>query len=214
MRVLHLVDERLSDVERDVGLLTPPPLPEDEVLVPGADPRPFADAVTARLAAAGAPAGRVLHAECGDGRSSASWARRESTPTGSTPAPPPRTAPCRRGSTSVRDDVLGHLGSVADEALAGLVLSACVDRLSLTERRRMLRLAEEKLAPGGTVVVIGTAPGAWERHAGPVAADLSSGRPLHAETWAHLVAQAGFTDATVSPGTDAFAVLATKRPVR
>jgi hypothetical protein len=110
-----------------------------------------------------------------------------------------------------RDDVLGHLGSVADEALAGIVLSACVDRLSLAERRRLLRLAEAKLAPGGALVVIGTLPEAWERQVGPVAADLCPGRPLHPDTWAHLVAGSGFTDVDATFLSESFALAATKR---
>jgi hypothetical protein len=213
MRVLHLLDERLSDVERDVGVLTPPPLPEDEVLVPGADPRPFADTLVARLSA-GAPTGRVLHAECGDGALLEVLGASGVDAYGIDPGTAASDRAVQAGSDVRRDDVLGHLGSVADEVLAGLVLSACVDRLSLTERRRILRLAEEKLAPGATVAVIGTAPAVWERQAGPVAADLSAGRPLHAETWVHLLTQAGFADAEVSAGADAFAVLAVKRPVR
>jgi len=211
MRVLHLLDERLSDVERDVGLLTPPPLPEDEVLVPGADPAPFAEAVVRRLEASGAPVGRVLHAECGDGALLVALGRAGIDAYGVDPGTAASDRAVQAGLDVRRDDVLGHLGSVADEALAGLVLSACVDRLSLTERRRALRLAEEKLAPGGVLVVIGTAPGAWERVAGPVAADLAPGRPLHAETWVHLVGQAGFADARTQAGDDAFAVTADKR---
>jgi len=210
MRVLHLLDERLSDVERDVGSLTPPPLPEEEVLVPGADPAPFADAVRAALTAATSPAGRVLHVECGDGSLVASLAGAGVDVYGVDPGSAAADRAALAGLDVRRDDVLGHLGSVADDVLAGLVLSACVDRLSLAERRRLLRLAEEKLAPGGTLVVIGTMPEAWERAAGPVAADLAPGRPLHPDTWVHLVGQLGFSGAQATVGADGFAVLATK----
>ena len=211
MRVLHLLDERLSEVERDVGLLTPPPLPEEEVLVPGADPAPFAEALRARLAAPGAPPGRVLHAECGDGALVAELAAAGVDAYGIDPGSAAADRAVQAGLDVRRDDVLGHLGSVAEEVLSGLVLSACVDRMSLPERRRLLGLAEEKLAPGGVLVVIGTMPEAWERAAGPVAADLSPGRPLHPDTWAHLVGHMGFSAPEVSPGERSFAVTATKR---
>jgi hypothetical protein len=196
-----------------VGLLTPPPLPEEEVLAPGADPLPFADAIGARLGAPGAPTGRVLHAECGDGALLVSLTAAGIDAYGVDPGTTASDRATQAALDVRRDDVLGHLGSVGDEALAGLVLSACVDRLSLAERRRLLRLAEQKLAPNATVVVIGTTPEAWARTVGPVAADLSPGRPLHAATWAHLISQVGFSGVEVTSAGDGFAVTATKREV-
>ena len=213
MRVLHLLDERLSDVERDVGLLTPPALPEEEVLPAGADTAPFADSLLARLVAAGVPRGRVLHAECGDGSLLHTLSTAGVDAYGVDPGRNASDEAARSGLDVRRDDVLGHLGSVGDEALAALVLSACVDRMSLAERRRLLRLAEQKVAPHGTLVVIGTAPEAWVGAVGPVAADLSPGRPLHPQTWAHLVAQVGFADVETAERPGSFAVTAVKRAV-
>lgn len=211
MRVVHLLDERVSDLERDVTLLTPPPLPEEEVLVPGADPAPFVGLLRTRLSAPGAPPGRVLHAECADGVLLGALAGAGVDAYGIDPGTAASDRAVASGLDVRRDDVLGHLGSVGDESLAGLVLSGCVDRMSLAERRRMLGLAELALAPGATLAVIGTMPEAWERTAGPVAADLAPGRPLHPDTWAHLVGQLGFTGVEVSPLGDSFAVVATKR---
>ena len=37
----------------------------------------------------------------------------------------------KKGLDVRRDDVLGHLGSVGDDRLAGLVLSGCVDRMTI-----------------------------------------------------------------------------------
>ena len=211
MRVLHLLDERLSDVERDVGALSPPPLPEEELVTPGADPLPFLAVVRARLGRAGGVTGRVLHAECGDGALLVALGSAGLDAYGIDPGTTASDSATARGLDVRRDDVLGHLGSVADEALTGLVLSACVDRMSLAERRRLLRLAEAKVAPGGLVAVIGTAPDAWEQRAGPVAADLAPGRPLHAETWAHLLSQVGFGEVETVEEPDAFVVAATKQ---
>lgn len=211
MRVLHLLDERLSEVERDVAELTPPPLPEEELLTPGADPMPFLAALKARLASAGAPPGRVLHAECGDGALLAVLVSDGVDAYGIDPGTTASDRAVQAGLDVRRDDVLGHLGSVGDEALTGLVLSACVDRLSTAERRRLVRLAEAKVVPGGMVAVIGTTPEAWQRRVGAVVADLSPGRPLHAETWAHLIAQMGFAQVEQLSDGDGFAVMATKR---
>jgi hypothetical protein len=221
MRVLHLLDERVSELERDIETMTPPPLPESEPVPPGADVLPFAAAILGRLRSAGAPAGRVLHAECGAGSLLRALAEAGVDAYGVDPGTAEADLATEAGMEVRRDDVLGHLGSVADERLAGLVLSGCVDRLSLSERRRLLALAELKLAPGGTLVVVSTSPGAWEPSVGPVVADLAPGRPLHAETWSYLLGQLGFDGLEiVEPGGSAggrgrgeasFAVLADKR---
>ncbi|HLI74140.1 MAG TPA: methionine biosynthesis protein MetW [Acidimicrobiales bacterium] len=213
MRVLHLLDERLSDVERDVSVLSPPPLPEEELVTPGADPTPFASLLVGRLHPSQvAGSGRVLHAECGDGALLLVLRDAGIDAYGIDPGTAASDRAVEKGLDVRRDDVLGHLGAVAGEALAGLVLSACVDRLSIADRRQLIRLAEAKVAPGALVAVVGTAPAAWERRAGAVASDLAPGRPWHAATWAHLLAQVGFSDVEVVEGGDAFAVVASKSP--
>ena len=152
----------------------------------------------------------MLHTECGDGALVQSLAAAGLDVYGIDPGSTASDRAAQAGLDVRRDDALGHLGSVGEEALAGLVLSGCVDRLSLGERRRLLGLAERTLAPGASLVVVGTAPAAWERIVGPVAADLSPGRPLHPDTWRHLVGLAGFVDVSVSDGDDGFALCATK----
>jgi hypothetical protein len=59
-------------------------------------------------------------------------------------------------------------------------------QLELVER------AAAALGDGGRIVVVGTSPAAWARSGDVVATDLSPGRPLHAETWAHLLERRGF----------------------
>ena len=71
--------------------------------------------------------------------------------------------------------------------LAAIVLSGCVDRLALGGQLELLDLAMTKLAPDGRLIVLGTDPGAWGRARSPVEADLSPGRPLHADTWVALL---------------------------
>jgi hypothetical protein len=201
MRVLHLLDERVGDLEHEVDLLAPPALPDEAVLSAPVDATPFLDALLARYAEPSRRAGgRVLHAECAGGELLGALTEAGVDAYGIDPGTTAADAAARRGLDVRRDDVLGHLASVADEALAGIVLSGCVDRLTTGERRHLVRLAELKLAPGGTVAILGTMPGRWARAAGPVAADLSPGRPLHPETWAYLFGQVGFADVGIVLG--------------
>jgi hypothetical protein len=69
--------------------------------------------------------------------------------------------------------------------------------MSLSERRRLLRLAELKLAPGGTLALVLSAPGSWQSRVGPVVADLSAGRPWNPETWAYLVQKLGLSEISI-----------------
>jgi hypothetical protein len=194
MRVVHLLDERLGEVEREVDMLVTPPLPDEDAVGVSADATPFTDLLRSRLTAGGVPDGRVLHAECGDGSLIEALAAVDLDAYGIDPGTAAADEAVKKGLDVRRDDVLGHLASVADDRLAGLVLSGCVDRMTISERRRLLRSAELKLAPGGTVALLAVSPLAWDGRVGPVVADLAPGRPWHAETWAYLLSQLGFTD--------------------
>jgi hypothetical protein len=200
MRVVHLLDERVGELEREVEMLVSPPLPEEEVVPPGADPAPFVELLRTRFSAPAAPEGRIVHAECGDGSLVEALDESDLDVYGIDPGTTASDLAVTKGLDVRRDDVLGHLTSVADERLAGLVLSGCVDRMTLSERRRLMRLAEEKLAPGATVALLLSSPGSWESRVGPVVADLAPGRPWHPETWGYLLAKLGFADVSISPG--------------
>lgn len=95
------------------------------------------------------------------------------------------------GGLDVRaDDVFDHLRAVERGALAAVVLAGIVDRESLGGKLRLLDLTLDALADDGRLVVIGRDPAAWGA-SDPVEADLSPGRPLHPETWAHLLRERG-----------------------
>ena len=115
-----------------------------------------------------------------------------STPTGSTR----RTWPSSRRSTGVSTcgprRSLDHLDVVAAEALGGIVLTGSVQWLRPNERERLLDLVSSRLAVDGTLVLHSASPGAWAASAPAVVRDLAPGRPLHPETWAHLLATRGF----------------------
>jgi hypothetical protein len=200
MRVVHLLDERLGEVEREVDMLVVPALPDEDAISPGADAAPFMDTLKNKLSDPGSPPGRVLHAECGDGSLIDALADADLDVYGIDPGSAAADRAAEKGLDVRRDDVLGHLSSVGDDKLAGLVLSGCVDRMTLAERRRLLVLAEVKLAPGGTIALLVTAPRVWEGAVGPVVSDLAPGPPWHAETWAYLLAQLGLVDVAISAG--------------
>jgi len=196
MRVLHLLDERLSELEGQLALAVPPTAGE-EVLTPGADVAPFLELLTGRLHGA---RGRVLHAECGDGTVLRALGAAGIDAYGIDPGTVEADAAAAAGLDVRRDEVLGHLGAVATESLGGLVLSGCIDRMARAERRRLVQAAELALAPGGTIAVVGVAPAAWAAAAGEVAADLAADRPFHAATWAHLLGATGFVAVEVVDG--------------
>ena len=168
MRVVHLLDERLGEVEREVDMLVTPPLPDEDAVGASADAAPFTDLLRSRLTAPGVPDGRVLHAECGDGSLIEALAAVDLDAYGIDPGTAAADEAVKKGLDVRRDDVLGHLASVADDRLAGLVLSGCVDRMTISERRRLLRSAELKLAPGGTVALLAVSPRllGWSGRAG------------------------------------------------
>ena len=103
--------------------------------------------------------------------------------------------------------VLDHLQVVDDGALGGLVLAGAVDRGPLGMQLAILDRALAVLAPGGRLAIVGTDPAAWGQ-ADPVLADLSPGRPLHAETWVHLLDQRGVAGAQIARSGTSYAVLA------
>jgi hypothetical protein len=137
--------------------------------------------------------GRVLVAECGDG----SLVRRLTTEGldayGCDHRIELTDAASLQGIEVRTDDVVDHLRAVDHEALGGLVLAGAVDRLPVGAQLSLADLAAAVLADGGRLALVGTDPDAWGRTTSVVDADLSPGKPLHAETWAHVLGERGFT---------------------
>ncbi len=213
MRTVHLLDERLADVEHDVALLAPGALPAEDELAPPADPGAYTEQVLARLRSG--PGGRVLHGECGDGRLVEALGAAGVGIYGIDPGTAAADVAAARGLDVRRDDTAGHLAALVDGVLGGLVLSGVIDRCAAAQRHRLVQLAELKLAPGATLAVVSTPPAAWEAAAGPLAADLAQGRPWHPQTWAAVLASTGFADVETHADDSVGVVLATKPvPVR
>jgi hypothetical protein len=187
LRVLHILDARVAELEMEAEARRAPPLAERPP-VGMADPGSWGLLVSAELAGS---AGVVLHADCGPGDLVRQLVEAGVDCYGTDPR-----AEALGGLDVRREEAASHLRSLSEGSLGGLVLSGCVDRASLGQKHELAHLAATRLAPGAKVVLIGTGPEAWQRahaagEAAVVEADLSPGRPLHPETWAYLFRRAG-----------------------
>lgn len=197
LRVLHTLDARVKDLEAESAVRRAAPLPGGGPGPRAPDPSVWGWLVDAELA--GAP-GLVLHGECGTGGLLRHLTERDTDAYGVDPrirslGEEPQGSP--RAGVDIRSEEVGdHLRSLGERTLGGLVLSGCVDRAALGEKHELAHLAASRLVPGATVIVIGTVPEAWQwpvssDPAALIDADLAPGRPLHPETWAHLLGLAG-----------------------
>jgi hypothetical protein len=204
---LRLLSDRVEGLVEEVEAARPPSLPGRAALTSGlageppagpleAHP-PFAERAVSLLS--GAP-GRVLHADCRNGAVVARLSAAGADAYGVDPFGAFVDAPAAPGLDLVQGEVLGHLRSVPVHDLGGALLSGCLDRLASGDARRLAFLLGTRVAPGGTVVLVGTHPGAWRLEAPAVERDLSPGRPLHPETWCHLLREYGFRSPAVEDG--------------
>ena len=187
VHAVRMLNDRVVALERRLPssraeLRRPLPLGSDF------DVTPWLGAVCAWCA--GCP-GRVLHAECGSGALVVAMHEAGIDAFGADPRDDAAEIADRAGVEVRTVDVLEYLGSVPAGALGGVVLTGCADRFVLGDQLDLAAMAARTLAPGGRVVVLGTHPAVWERQRDPIQADLSFGRPLHPETWAHVLGEAG-----------------------
>jgi hypothetical protein len=168
------------------------------------DASAFEDAVAAALSGV---AGRVLVAESGDGALVARLRRDGLDAYGCDP----RVDVAPAGIEIRSDDVVEHLHAVDADALGALVLVGLVDRVPVGVQLALVEHAARVVAAGGRVAIVGTVPAAWGRTTSVVEADLAPGKPLHAETWAHLLTEHGFAGVSVQPGERTYVVTATRQ---
>ena len=207
-RALHIVDDRLGELERQV----------EGQRVPAAGVVEFpalqrADAwwVEPATAAVAKVPGRILHAACGDG-----WlVRRIIAAGGDAYGVDPRSRlieTATLGTLDLRGEPVGeHLRAVAAAGLGAVVLSGTVEGMGGAERGQLLGAIGTRLAPGGTLVVHSVSRQAWEAADAPPEADLAAGRPLRAEAWCSLLGQSGYeAEALPGPGGLDFLVVAVR----
>jgi methionine biosynthesis protein MetW len=196
-RMFHVVVDHVEDLERTVAAQRVPGLPDS--LAPAVDAGTgwWADRAVAALV--GAP-GRVLHADCGDGALLDRLVAAGVDAYGVDPADQLVELTADRGLDVRAERGLDHLELVGGEELAGVVLSGSVQWLSANQRDRLVDLLASRLAVGGVLVLHSATPEHWAAAASPLVRDLAPGRPMHPETWAHLLGARGFAPASVVNG--------------
>jgi SAM-dependent methyltransferase len=204
-RALHIVDDRLKELERAVEAQR---VVDATVVEFPASSGAAAWWVEPTVAVLAPLRGRVVHAACGDG-----WLVRRLTEAGvDAYGVDPRgevVDAAELGTLDLRaEEVAQHLRAVAAAALAGVVLSGTVDGMAGGERTQLLGAISSRLAPGGTLVIHSATREAWDAQDAPVEADLAPGRPLRAETWCALLAENGYT-ASAQRGPDGLDFLVT-----
>jgi hypothetical protein len=209
-RALHLMDQQLTELSRQVETQRIPPAPVLDV--PGQHAADAWWAPAALDALTGAP-GRVLHAGCGDGWLVAALGARGIDAYGVDPRPGRTDAAERSGLDLRQDAVADHLRSCASAALGGLVLTGVVEGMAAGERDQLLALVADRVVPGGTVVIHSLTPAVWAAASLPPEADLAPGRPLRPATWVHLLSHLGAAPAAAEgPDGADFVVRATLGP--
>jgi hypothetical protein len=210
-RALHIVDDRLQELERQV----------DGQRVPAAGVVDFpalehADAwwVQPAVGAVAKAPGRVLHAACRDG-----WFVRCVVEAGGDAYgvdPRGRVIDVAElGPLDLRNEpVVAHLRAVAASGLGAVVLSSTVEGMAAAERGQLLEAIGTRLAPGGSLVVHSVTRQAWEAADAPPETDLAAGRPLRPEAWCSLLEQSGYDAVAQSgPGGTDFLVTAVRSSI-
>ena len=188
-RMFHVVVDHVEDLEAAVETQRTPELPASAV--PANDPGSSWWSAEAVAAVSGVP-GRVLQAECGSGSLLDALIAAGVDAYGVDPIESIIEAAVERGLDVRAESVLDHLEVVADEALSGMVLTGSIQWLHPNQRHRLVALATARLAVDGVLVIHSATPESWMAETSHLMSDLAPGRPLHAETWSHLLAEHGF----------------------
>ena len=204
-RALRILNDRLTQLERTTPELDP--VYSELALTSPYELEPWHGFVIDQMADA---PGRVLIAGCRHGRLVRVLTDEKIDAYGVAAGMVPDSGGIELRAEPVPD----HLGRLPDRSLGGLVLTSEVDRLSLAVQLQVATEGARVLAPSGKVVVLVMRPPAWEDGRTPVERDLAEGRPLHPETWVHLLGRRGFDGQTVvdrERAVDHFAIIATRR---
>lgn len=187
-RVLHILDDRLTELESSVGL------PDPATVSRLAGPGPVAAAEAAAALGPvldGGPAGRVLVARGGDGALCRALVADGHDAYLVEPDADVAFEAASLGLDARPGTAIAHLRRLPPASLAAVVLVGDPDLVPVASRLQMARLAAAAVMPGGTVAVLGADPFIWGSGATAVAADLAVGRPWRPATWAAVLADVG-----------------------
>jgi len=199
-RMFHVVVDHIEDLEATVETHRSPDLPAAVVPSTHSGATWWATAVTAALASV---PDRVVVGDCGDGSLVEVLVAAGVDAYGVDPSELALEPALDRGVDVRVESLLGHLDVVSNEALGGIVLTGSVQWLRPNEREHLLDLVSSRIMIDGVVALHSASPESWATAVSPVVRDLAPGRPLHPETWSHLLSTRGFSvTATVSGGDD------------
>ncbi|MGA3146376.1 MAG: class I SAM-dependent methyltransferase [Acidimicrobiales bacterium] len=97
-----------------------------------------------------------------------------------------------RGLPAVVDDGIQYLSRLDDDSLKGIFCAQVVEHLITPELERLILLAQEKLQPGGVLVIETINPRSSYALGNHFYADTSHVRPVHPETLRYICEQVGF----------------------
>jgi SAM-dependent methyltransferase len=189
LRAFRLLTDRVVELERRLPITDPRVEAMLSIDRDHLDLGPWLDRIPEWCA--GRP-GRVLHAESATGALVVALNAAGIDAYGVDPRDDAGAAADTAGAETRTTGALDHLRALPPSALGGLVLSGCIDRFALGDQLELAKHAMRVLAPGGRLVVLGSHPRHWMLHGDPVTADLTFGRPLHPETWTHVIGGLGF----------------------
>jgi len=189
LRALRLLTDRVVALEHRLPITDPRVEAMVSVDRDRLDVGPWLDRILQWCAAR---PGRVLHAESGNGTLVVALNEAGIDAYGVDPRDDAGAVSDSAGVETRTTGALEHLRALPQGALGGLVLSGCVDRFALGDQLELAKHAMRVLAPGGRLVVLGSHPLHWMLHGDPVTGDLTFGRPLHPETWTHVIGELGF----------------------
>ena len=98
-----------------------------------------------------------------------------------------------RGLPAVVDDGIHFLSRPDDDSLTGIFCAQVVEHLITPELEQLIVLAEEKLRPGGVLLIETINPRSSYAMGNHFYADTSHVRPVHPETLRYICEQVGFT---------------------
>ena len=196
-RMFHVLVDHVEALEATVETHRSPDLPTSALPPAGSGATWWSAAAVDALRGV---SDRVLVADCGDGSLVADLVDAGVDAYGVDPSDLVLEPALDRGLDVRAEGVVDHLGVVAGEALGGVVLTGSVQWLRPNERERLLGLLSTRLVVDGVLVLHSTTPEGWAASVSPVVRDLAPGRPVHAETWAHLLGDRGFAVGAPVPG--------------
>lgn len=188
-RMSHVLVDRLEELEADIADIRVPEMPS--WAIPKSDPGSQWWAVPV-VGALGGVAGRVVHGECGNGSLVESLVAAGIDAYGVDPDETVIEDVVERGFDVRAATLVDHLELVEPGTVAGFVLTGSVQWMHPNARARLLDLVSSRAADDAVVALQSVAPEAWSSRVSPLTSDLAPGRPLHKETWVHLLAEHGF----------------------